>query len=287
MRLSIITINYNDAEGLRKTLASVVSQTYRNIEHVIVDGGSTDGSVEVIQNYVRQIDDRCIDNRLTSNRGKISVIWSSEPDKGIYNAINKGIQRATGNYVQILNSGDLLISDDIIERMMTILKEHGYPEMLYGNAVSVYQDRRLSSHGPGIEYSLRQLYTGTYPHDSTFFKRDLFLEDRYGLYDENLKIVSDWKWYLQAVGLGYVHPVYVDVDVTLFNLNGISSTNLELDQKERKAVLKEVLPPAILEDFEKYALPISQYRRLKKYHLWGLVHLLERILFKLEKWGVL
>lgn len=278
MRLSIITINYNNAEGLRKTLASVASQTYRNIEHIIVDGGSTDGSEGVIREY---------ESLNLSSVHPLTIIWSTEPDTGIYNAINKGIKKAAGDYIQILNSGDLLISDNIIESMMTILAEHNYPELLYGNAVDVYDGENISSHGPGIEYSLLSLYNATYPHDSTFFKRELFSEKRYGLYDENLKIVSDWKWYLQAIGMGSVKPIYENIDVTLFDVTGISSKNKDLDIIERKQVLKDVLPPAIYTDYEKYALPVSQYKRLKRHHLWGVIYLLERMLFKFEKWGIL
>ena len=103
MKLSIVTINYNNAEGLRKTLASVASQTYRYIEHIIVDAASTDGSVDVIKEYAAS---------LASLHH--SIIWLSEPDGGIYSGMNKGIRKATGDYVQILNSGDILASDDVI-----------------------------------------------------------------------------------------------------------------------------------------------------------------------------
>ena len=114
MKLSIITINYNNAEGLRKTLASVASQTYANIEHIIVDGASTDGSVEVIREY---------ENQLHITHSTIHLLWSSEPDNGIYNAMNRGIRKATGEYVQILNSGDLLAAPDVTARMMDALHE--------------------------------------------------------------------------------------------------------------------------------------------------------------------
>ena len=280
MKLSIVTINYNNAEGLRRTLASVAAQSYRDIEHIIIDGGSTDGSVEVIKEYVSS-------NPSRNPFLRHAIIWSSEPDKGIYHAINKGIRKASGSYIQILNSGDLLISDDIIQRIISIIEEKQYPELLYGNAVDVYNERKLSSHGPGIEYSLVQLYRATYPHDSTFFRRDMFGDKQYGLYDENLKIVSDWKWYLKAIGLGNIEPIYVDVDVTLFDVTGISSTQKELDKKERRQVLEEVLPPAVLKDLDNYALLIEQYKRLKKRHLWGMVYFVERVLFKLEKWHIL
>ena len=274
MKLSIVTINYNNAEGLRKTLASVASQSYKDIEHIIIDGGSTDGSVKAINDYVNQY-------------LMYDVFWVSEKDSGIYNAMNKGIRKATGDYIQILNSGDILISNDIIQRMMSIIDEKQYPELLYGNAVDVYEGKRISSHGPGIEYSLLQLYRATYPHESTFFRRDMFDDKHYGLYDENLKIVSDWKWYLIAIGLGNIKPIYVDIDVMLFDVTGISSTNKDLDKKERRQELEEVLPPAILKDLDDYALIIEQYKRLKKRHLWGLIYFIERVLFKLEKWHVL
>ena len=89
------------------------------------------------------------------------------------------------------------------------------------------------------EYSLRLFYVSTLNHDCCYFRRDLFV--KYGLYDESLKIVSDWKWFLQAIGLGTVKPVYVDIDVTIFDACGISETNLKLRNKERRQVLDAVL----------------------------------------------
>ena len=99
--------------------------------------------------------------------------------------------------------------------------------------------------------------------------------------------MSDWKWFLQAIGLGKVKPVYVDIDVTIFDASGVSETNLELRNKERRQVLEEVLPPAILADYDKYAFPMEQYNRLKKYHLWPIAYFMERVLFKLNNWKIL
>jgi hypothetical protein len=99
--------------------------------------------------------------------------------------------------------------------------------------------------------------------------------------------VSDWKWFLKAIGLGMVKPVYVDIDVTIFDASGISETNLELRNKERRQILEEILPPAVLADYDKYSFPMEQYNRLKKYHLWSLVYFIERVLFKLSKWHIL
>ena len=112
MKLSIVTINYNNAEGLRKTLASVASQTYASIQHVIVDGSSSDASKDIIIDYAEH----------TKNPNH-EIIWVSEKDKGIYNAMNKGIRMATGEYIEILNSGDILAADDVTERMMAALEE--------------------------------------------------------------------------------------------------------------------------------------------------------------------
>lgn len=322
MKLSIVTINYNNAEGLRKTLASVASQTYRNIEHIIIDGASKDGSVDVIKEYVRNVERMNVERM---NDERMNVIWSSEPDHGIYNAMNKGIEIALGkrvvnsfnrsefvednhtsniihntsheslcDYVQILNSGDILASPDVTERMMnahhsfsrsTLNDKIGIP-ILYGNMVKFdYANNRILGKSREVEYSLRNYYSSTMNHDCCYFHRDLF--EIYGLYDENLKIVSDWKWFLQAIGLGHVKPVYVDIDVTIFDASGISETNRALRNQERRQVLEELLPPAILADYDKYAFPMEQYNRLKKYHLWPIVYFMERVLFKLNKWKIL
>ena len=315
MKLSIITINYNNAEGLRKTLASVAAQTYQNIEHIIVDGGSTDGSLEVIKDYYHQFE--IGDLRLEN------LIWTSEPDKGIYNAMNKGIEIALGkrvvdtfnrselvedshtpytlhhtpslsDYIQILNTGDILAAPDVTERMMNALytvhrtpyTENGSPAILYGNMIKKdYTTGKIIGKSGKVEYSLRQYFSSTMNHDCCYIRRDVY--EKYGLYDENLKIVSDWKWFLQAIGLGHVKPVYADIDVTIFDAGGISESNLTFRNQERRQVLEELLPPAILADYDKYAFPTSQYDRLKKYHLWPLVYFIERVLFKLNKWHIL
>ena len=288
--LSIITINYNDAEGLRKTLASVAAQTYKGIEHVIVDGGSTDGSVEVIRAYA-------------DTQAAHPVKWVSEKDKGIYNAMNKGIEIALGkrianddhtstpisnnqlpiaqaNYIQILNSGDILAADDVTERMMAALANNS--AILYGNMIKVNAQGNVVGKSGYTEYSLRQFYSSTLNHDCAYIRRDLFEE--YGLYDEHLKIVSDWKWYLQAIGLGKVKPDYVDIDVTIFDDGGISETNIPLRNAERRQVLEELLPPAVLWDYDTHAFEMEQMKRLRRWHLYGVVYFMERVLFKFEKW---
>lgn len=270
MKLSIITINYNNAAGLEKTLQSVYSQTCREFEHIVVDGASNDGSVGMIEKYAQ----KCTN----------FVRWISEPDKGIYNAMNKGIRMVSGDYIQILNSGDCLASEVVIEQMFAALERTQYPAVLYGNMLKINESGRIIGGSRETPCSLLQFYASTLNHDCAYIKRNLFETGKYGLYDESLKVVSDWKWYLQAIGLGKVKPVYVDVDVTLFDAGGISETNLDLRDRERRKVLEEVLPPAVLADYDKYAFTMLQYERLKRHHLWGIVWFVERVLFKFEKW---
>ncbi len=269
MKLSIVTINRNNAEGLEKTLQSVASQTYKEFEYVIVDGASTDRSVEVIKAYESRFP---------------HLKWLSEPDKGIYNAMNKGIRMATGDYIQILNSADCLAADDVTERMLTALDDKGFPNILYGNMVKCFPDghRIVDKCFAGQEITMLGMYTGTLNHDPVYIRRDLF--EKYGYYDEALKIVSDWKWFLQAIIYGGEKPKYVDMDVTLFDMTGISETNKGLDKTERKLVLEQLFPEAIIKDYEQNVSSIRQMERLKRHPLaYNMVRLLERFLFKIEQ----
>lgn len=269
MKLTIVTINRNNATGLEKTLQSVVAQTFKDFEWVVIDGASTDGSVEVIKKYESKF---------------AHLKWISEPDSGIYNAMNKGLRMASGEYIQILNSGDCLAADDVTEKMLDELEKAGCPSIFYGNMIKCFSNgkRMVDKCFAGQEITMLGMYTGTLNHDPAYIRRDLF--EQYGYYDENLKIVSDWKWYLQAIILGDEKPQYVDLDVTLFDMTGISETNKDLDKSERKMVLEQMFPKAILTDYERYAFPIEQFRRLQR-HPWAykMVWLLERCLFKLEK----
>lgn len=269
MKLSIITINRNNAAGLEKTLKSVATQTCKDFEHIIIDGASTDGSAEIICEYAQQ--------------ASYSVKWVSEPDKGIYDAMNKGIRMASGEYIQILNSADCLCDEFVVEKMLKALADNEYPSLLYGNMIKVASDGRIVGKSGRVEYSLRQYYSSTMNHDCCYIKRSLF--DDYGYYDESLKIVSDWKWFMEAIGFGKVKPVYVNQDVTLFDTTGISETNLDLRYKERRKVLEHVVPKAILADYDKHAFDMDQMDRLRR-HQWAykMTWFLERCLFKLEKW---
>ena len=270
MLLTIVTINRNNAAGLEKTMQSVLSQTRTDYEYVVVDGASTDGSVAVI-------------DRLAPAFGA-RLKWISEPDQGIYNAMNKGIRMAAGEYIQILNSGDSLVSPDVADKMYAALEKEGHPSILYGNMLKDFPDGHVHRDKgfAGEDITLLGMYIGTLNHSPAYIRRSLF--DKYGLYDESLKIDSDWKWYLQAIVFGEEKPVYADIDVTLFDMTGISETNTALTKAERAQVLKELVPPTVLADYDAWVPSIRQMRRIKR-HPWAykIVWFLERVLFKLEK----
>lgn len=262
MKLSIITINYNDAAGLRKTIESVLAQTSRDIEYLVIDGGSTDGSGAVIEEYQDRIH-----------------YWISEPDRGIYHAMNKGIAQATGTYCQFLNSGDWLVASDTTQRMLSALNGSA---IAYGNLIKHWPDGRTHRNEAAEADSLFTYYSGTLNHASAYIRRDLFA--KYGSYDESLKIVADWKFYLLAAGMGGESVQYIDVDVANFDMNGISNQQGMLDKAERRRVLQEALPANLLRDYDRYGSSLRQFRRIERYP-WArkLVWLLDRLLFQWEK----
>lgn len=270
MELTIITINRNNVTGLEKTMQSVLSQSRRDFEYVVVDGASTDDSVNVIRQLAPAFRER--------------LKWVSETDKGIYNAMNKGIGMATGEYIQVLNSGDRLVSPEVVETMCDVLEKENYPSILYGNMLKDFPDGHVirDKGFEGRDITMLDFYNGTLNHSSAYIRRSLF--GKYGLYNESMRIVSDWEWYLKAIILGGEKPVYTDLDVTLFDMTGISETNKELGRTERAQILSRIFPVAVLSDYEQWHFPIQQMKRLKN-HPWAyrLVWLLERCLFKLEK----
>ncbi|GHV09712.1 hypothetical protein FACS1894162_0890 [Bacteroidia bacterium] len=176
MKVSIITVNLNNAAGLEKTIQSVVSQEFTDYEYIVIDGNSTDRSVEIIKKYSDHIH-----------------YWVSEPDLGIYNAMNKGIAQASGEYVIFINSGDCFFAPDTLSKVFT--KEHT-TDFIVGNAQTPYNGVTLHIKPP-TKLTFYQFFIDTLNHQATFTKRNLF--DELGLYDEQLKIASDWKFALLAI----------------------------------------------------------------------------------------
>lgn len=230
MFLSIITITFNNLKGMKETAESVISQSFKDFEWIVVDGGSSDGTKEYLESISEHID-----------------WWCSETDKGIYNAMNKGIRTAKGKYCFFLNSGDYLIDCDSLQRAMdcNIVEDivWGYIKCKKGN--SLFDGKRRN------HVTLKTFVGETINHSgNAFIRRELFDEKYYGLYDENLKIVSDWKWFLQTLGLGDVTGRFIDVCMSVYDMNGISETQMELNLTERNLVLHDLLDERILSDYD-------------------------------------
>ncbi len=231
-KISIITVNRNNAEGLEKTIRSVVKQTYFDYEFIVIDGASTDASVDVIKKYSEYIS-----------------YWVSEKDNGIFNAMNKGIKVSSGDYCYFLNSADALVSADTLANIFQH-KKYVVP-FINGNQINDYGTTTGKVPALHRPLTLFDFYKGTIKHQATFIRRDLF--DKYGLYDENLKIISDWKFFLQVIGLHNEQPVFVDEDIAIFEWYGMS-TNIELikkHQEERLKVFDECIPTSILNDYKR------------------------------------
>ena len=224
MKLSIITVNLNNRDGLQKTIDSVVSQTFRDFEWIVIDGGSIDGSKELIEHYADQI-----------------TYWVSEPDNGIYNAMNKGIIHAHGDYLLFLNSGDWLHDKEVLARVIPDLRDD---DILYGD-VEYYKDsEKTGEHHYSDNISFYHLFDMSLAHCSTFIKRELFNENNY---DESLKIAADWKFFIQ-MALSNKKTRHINTVVSCFDLSGISTTSTELLIQERLLIEKEMIPKSILAD---------------------------------------
>ena len=205
-KLSIITINRNNADGLRKTMESVFAQTCKEFEYIVVDGASTDGSVEVIKEHVNQC--------MMSN-----VLWVSEPDSGIYNAMNKGLKMAHGEYALMLNSGDFLVDEHVIERIMPELHTE---DMIQGNTIQDFPEVQYRFRGYGrSNISFLDVIDASFPHQAMFIK--LSTMTQYGYYDENYKKGSDTYFLITSLGFGNATFRYVDMDIANYDVYGISN----------------------------------------------------------------
>jgi len=231
--ISIITVNLNDRAGLARTLASIGRQTFTDREVVVVDGGSTDGSVDVIRENAPVVTD-----------------WVSEKDGGIYDAMNKGIRRAHGTYCAFVNGGDALASDDALERFFAA----GDPveDILYSDAVVEHRDGTTDVWQTPDPLTWDYLMRTQLPHPSTAFRRDLF--ERIGPYDTGLRMAADYEFYLRALVVRGATWRRVPVPLGLFVEGGFSSRpeTYPLLRQERKLAKERALPPLLLAHWEQY-----------------------------------
>lgn len=214
MKLAIITVNLNNRVGLQKTIDSVIAQTYKDFEWIIIDGGSTDGSRELIEQYADKF-----------------AYWVSELDNGIYNGMNKGIRLAHSEYLLFLNSGDTLHHADIISKVIPLLQGQ-----------DLYVGDSMTANGiDSLDLSTREqliftlLWRG-FPHQSIFYRNSVF--QRVGYYREDLKTCSDWIVNIQAIIFGNATVEKLPFVVSIFELGGIS-TRKDVVSKDLEKLVEE------------------------------------------------
>jgi glycosyltransferase involved in cell wall biosynthesis len=225
MKLSIITINFNNLDGLKCTVESVINQSWRHFEFIVIDGGSNDGSAEFIFEKKRYL-----------------TFWESKPDNGIYHAMNKGIELANGEYLLFLNSGDTL-KKDVLKRIFQI--------ELFGDLVFFdYYDlttKKLIS-GSIKKLDFEYLFKSCPKHQAIFLKKELFKDE---LYNEDLKIVSDWEFLLKKFCFSNISLQPVPICIANTDEEGISAKNIDLLIHERSQVLKGIFGNKVVIELER------------------------------------
>lgn len=211
MKVSIITVAYNSADTLKNAMYSVLRQTYNDIEYIVIDGASTDSTLEIVHSFEPQFNGR--------------LRWISESDKGIYDAMNKGIRMATGDIIGILNSDDFLTSPDVIERMVKAFPNDA--EAVYGDVHFVKADNlqkpvRYYSGKPFRPWMVR--YGFIPPHPSLYIRSSTY--KKYGLYDANFCISADFELIARLCYINNVRAKYIPMDFVTMLVGGESTKSL-------------------------------------------------------------
>ncbi|MBQ9239028.1 MAG: glycosyltransferase [Treponema sp.] len=247
--LSIVTINYNNKAGLQKTLQSVAAQTDGNYEHIIIDGGSTDGSVDVIRELLED-----------ENYARHVSFWCSEPDDGIYPAINKGIPHINGDYCLILNSGDYLSGNDSLQKINRHMFDEDIVSFNYYRVGKGY--RRFTTQAKKMTPAFWYLYDGL-NHQSCLIKSSI---QKTHPYPTDYKIRNDSYFFMQLFLKYNCTYRHIDETISCYNdQNGVSAVaDKKLMETERSELLKRFTPPQFVDDLKDYAtLYIAVNRRYK------------------------
>lgn len=281
MKISIITVNLNNAAGLKATLESVAKQSYHEFEHIIIDGASNDGSVEIIREY----------ESIISNRKSIILKWVSEPDKGIYDGMNKGVEiasgirvvnalnrsefledknkvikKASGEYVYFLNSGDTLATEDTIQEMIDAINGSDF---VIGRVNKTYQGRMVGQTDllKEEDMSLYQMFLHGINHQAALIKRPLLVTTPY---DVNVRLSADWKFFVQKIVLESASVKFMDITFANFDITGVSA-NTEALRKERVQILDSFVPERIARDYlavSPHYYEVIRVQWLLKHPLW-------------------
>lgn len=261
MLLSVITVVLNCVETIERTIKSIIDQNYEEVEYIIIDGGSVDGTVDVIKKY----------------ENKISY-WISEPDEGIYSAMNKAINISTGNWIAFINANDWY-EPFIFEKIEPILKEK-YTNIVYGKVNKIENNKKIGYIGISEKVDYEEIHIrNLYCHQGLFIRKELF--NIIGLYDCRYKILADYDWNLRAHAKGF-NPKFLDLCVANFTMGGLSSINessLECSNiviknyiiHKRHDYLEKSMGRYAFNYFYQYDICIYKdiMKKCKKYYIWG------------------
>lgn len=276
MKLSIITINRNNVEGLRKTLESVFKQTYSDFEYIVIDGASNDGSVDVIKKYAS--------HPALDVSSPIQYIWISEPDNGIYQAMNKGIVRANGEYILMLNSGDYLVKEDVIERVIPELHTDG---VIQGGMYLYQMKEDCLDYGNGLtDMSFYDVVDGDFLHQADFVRKDIY--ELYGYYDESFQIGGDTAFFIKLLGFHNVSFRCVHIPISFFEGGGKASGRdkkwRSIQAIENKRIEDEILGPRLTKVYKEDRIKVKLYDTLHSYKWsWFLIKIITHLIYFFER----
>jgi glycosyltransferase involved in cell wall biosynthesis len=270
--VSIITINYNNQKGLKKTIESVVTQTSTQVEFIVIDGGSNDGSKAVLESFSNQI-----------------TYWESEKDKGIYHAMNKGISKARGEYLLFLNSGDYLIEKDTIKNIESDLHSHN---VISGDIILEEKDKKTYHRQSKDKIDLSFFLEISLYHQATFISKKMF--DTYGLYDETFKLGGDYEFFIRLFYKYNATYKHIAKTISYFVVDGISN-NLDyakINSEEHHKSWALNVSERTLEIFKEheslkksnaYWMVLKDKRSKPYYSIFKLIHLIRIKLYRFFK----
>ena len=222
MKLSIITVCKNAQNTLERTLESIIKQTYKNIELIVFDGNSSDNTVGIIERYMHHIS-----------------FFHSGDDSGIYNAMNKALSKASGDYVLFFNAGDTFCDNEVLERVIEKIKLNNCPDFAFGWARIIYSQGECCRVDKFLNYKRKTFFVNeNICHQSIFYKRNLFNND---CYDESFKIYADWDFNARCVRTKGVNMFALDIPVCNFYLGGLSTdaNNSKIFRYERDVITRK------------------------------------------------
>lgn len=252
MKISIITTAYNSAATLRDTMESVLRQGYTDYEYIVVDGASKDGTIDLIREYEPRFEGR--------------MRWISEPDRGIYDAMNKGLAMATGDVVGLLNSDDFYTSDDILSTVAREFATPEAPDAVYGDVHYVDEKdiTKVVRYYSSRNFTRKHMRMGYMPaHPSFYVRRECY--EKYGSFDTSFRVAADFENLLRLIYINKIRIHYIEKDFVAMRMGGASSSGLSsylrIVADHFAAFQKNGLRPRYVLYFLRYVRKVMEFSR--------------------------